>query len=170
MSSAGRSNCRWAVFFPALLLAVVEWSAECAGRSRSLSPRSILPWLCVATAVVFALTKTTAAGNEAYRVGLGVLQWPFSAVHSLFLDGSLPPLRRVSLLRDPWDLLAVPFAFVSWALCAPARTQGTSASPPSSRHVPASGGESDASLASGVGEKSQNSVSHPSMYPSPRGA
>lgn len=65
--------------------------------------------------VVFTLTKTTALGNEAYRVVWGALQWPVRALAALAHGQRLPRLARVVLVRDPSDVLAAPFVLLAYA-------------------------------------------------------
>jgi len=73
--------------------------------------RRSLVGVCLATAVVFALVKTTAIGHEIYCVGLGALQWPFRVLNA----GHAVALKRVRMTMDATDLVAlvgVPLAFV----------------------------------------------------------
>lgn len=68
-----------------------------------LRTRRVLVAACIATAVVFALVKTTELGHEAYCIGLGALQWPFRAL----AHGSWPALGRVRMTMDVTDLVAL---------------------------------------------------------------
>lgn len=88
------------IFFPLLL----------ASLSRR---RHALVVACVLTAVVFALTKTTPWANELYRVAWGAMQWPLRAARALAEGRPLPGIARVVLVRDPTDLVAVPFVLLS---------------------------------------------------------
>lgn len=92
------------IFFPLLLA--------------SFRPRShvALVAACVATAVVFALVKTMPWANDLYRVAWGAMQWPFRAARAWLLDRPTPGLARVVLVRDPSDLLAVPFVALAFLL------------------------------------------------------
>lgn len=89
------------VFFP-LLLASLH--------------RRALPFACIATAIVFALVKTMPWANDLYRVTWAVMQWPFRAALAWIADRPTPGLARVVLVRDPTDLVAVPFVFIGWAV------------------------------------------------------
>jgi hypothetical protein len=71
---------------------------------------------CIATAVVFALVKTMPWANELYRVTWAVMQWPVRALIAWSHHRPTPGLARVVLVRDPSDLLAVPFVLVAWAI------------------------------------------------------
>lgn len=102
------------IFFPVLLAALCWPLAPAALRTDAAQDR-LLALACVATAVVFTLTKTTALGNEAYRVGWGALQWPVRALAALAHGQRLPRLARVVLVRDPSDVLAVPFVLLAYA-------------------------------------------------------
>ena len=89
---------------------VVTWTAgRWAGPSRRV--------LAVAIAIVgvaFALVQVWPLATDAYRIGLGALQWPI-AVLAAMLGGSLvPPVRPVVAVTDVQDLLALPALAVSW--------------------------------------------------------
>jgi hypothetical protein len=85
------------IFFPLLLHALVSLIAP------KLAGDRLLLASCVATAIVFSLVKTLPAANEAYRVAWGAMQAPFRG-----------RFVRVVLVRDPTDLLAVPFVLVAY--------------------------------------------------------
>jgi hypothetical protein len=94
------------VFFPLLVVAVAELAASGLGRWSGPSRR----WMTLAVAVTglgFAAIKLLPAGETAYEVALGAAQWPFLAVGAVLGGGSAPPLRAVSLIRDPTDLVAI---------------------------------------------------------------
>lgn len=100
------------IFFPILLALFV----------RPLARRARLDWhhvtlaLAAATAIVFTLTKTTDAGNEAYRIAWGALQWPLRAAAAWARGEAVPSVARVVLVKDPTDVIAVPFvAVAAWA-------------------------------------------------------
>lgn len=76
-------------FFPLFLTDAIGWMF----RSRA---RHVLMGTCIATAIVFALVKTTALGHSLYCVGLGALQAPFR--------GSF---HRVRMTMDATDLVAL---------------------------------------------------------------
>ena len=87
------------IFFPLLVHAIVM-----AILPRLASERVLLA-SCIVTAIVFSLVKTLPAANEAYRIAWGAMQMPFRG-----------RFVRVVLVRDPTDLLAVPFILVAIAL------------------------------------------------------
>lgn len=92
------------VFFPLFLAAGLEYA-----RVRS---RYLVLGCAIATGVVFAAIKTVGPAAEAYRVGLGALQWPFRALFALVRGDGAPALAQVSLTMDPTDLIALPALFV----------------------------------------------------------
>ncbi|HEU4404979.1 MAG TPA: hypothetical protein VFS43_06765 [Polyangiaceae bacterium] len=102
------------VFFPLLLGALAEGALALFGTRPPL--RRTLAAACLATALAFALAKTTEAGNAAYRVGLGYAQWPFYALGAAARGRPAPPPRPVVLVRDPSDLIALPFVGLAYAL------------------------------------------------------
>jgi hypothetical protein len=91
------------VFFPLLLTAFTR-------------SRRALAIACVATAVVFALVKTLPAANGLYRVTWGAMQWPLRALRAWLAHRPAPGIARVVLVRDPSDLLAVPFVLLAWRI------------------------------------------------------
>lgn len=101
-------------FFPILLAALAEGAfAACGARPPG---RRVLAAACAATALAFTLAKTTAAGNAAYRVGLGYAQWPQRALSAAARGRRAPPPRPVVLVRDPTDLVALPFVGLAYVL------------------------------------------------------
>jgi hypothetical protein len=74
------------------------------------------PWACaIAVAVVFALTKTWAPATRAYEVFFETLRAPmhFVLVH-VFARPAFS--ERVVLVRDPTDLVALPFGAIAAAI------------------------------------------------------
>lgn len=98
------------VFFPLLLQALVELVDR---RTPFRPDRRVLVACAALTGGVFAATNVWEPAADAYRFGLGVLQWPFRALGHGLSGGPLPPLLPVSLTRDPTDLIAVPFVAVA---------------------------------------------------------
>lgn len=101
------------VFFPLLLRALLRPLLPARLRESAGDDRLLLA-CCLATAVAFALTKTTELGNQAYRVAWAALQWPFWALRALVRGRPMPGLRLVGAVKDPTDLLAVPFVTVAY--------------------------------------------------------
>lgn len=99
------------VFFPVLL-----WTAAALlGPRRARSHRTLLV-ASIATAIVFALVKTWAPANLGYAWALGILQWPFRALRAWYHHGAaVPRVQLARTLRDPSDLVALPFAFLGYA-------------------------------------------------------
>lgn len=64
------------------------------------------------TLIGFALAKSTELGADAYRVALGVLQWPFGALRAVLAGREVPGLWRVAFTRDPSDLWVLPCVLV----------------------------------------------------------
>jgi hypothetical protein len=100
------------VFFPLLLHAFVGWIPG----AQAAAPGRRLAGCVVATVIVFAAVKTWAPATRAYEIGLGLLQWPFRIAGALVRGQAPGGPRWVRLVRDPSDLLALPFAGVSLLL------------------------------------------------------
>ena len=97
------------VFFPLFLDAI----AAVLPGARAVAPLRRVAACAVATAVVFALVKTWAPATQVYRIGLGLLQWPFRAAGAILRGEAPGGPAWVALVRDPTDLLALPFVAVS---------------------------------------------------------
>ncbi len=95
------------VFFPLLLAAVAQ---QLRPGLRLRSTVAACAWL---TALVFAAIKLSPLAGDAYRVGLGALQWPFRAMLALVHDHGLPTLARVALTPDATDLVTLPAVLVA---------------------------------------------------------
>lgn len=116
------------VFFFPLLVHALVWTVVPASRRDDRAHDRLLLCACVATAIVFTLTKTTVLGNEAYRVTWGAMQWPLRAARAIAHGSALPGIKRVVLVRDPSDVIAVPFAALAYLY---ARTRPALSRPPS---------------------------------------
>lgn len=88
------------IFFPLFLAALLELA-------RVRHHRLILG-CAIATGVVFAATKTIPLAADAYRSGLGAIQWPFHALFALVRGHRVPGLSPVAMTMDPTDLIALP--------------------------------------------------------------
>ncbi len=88
------------VFFPIFLAALLELFGA--------RHRRLVLGCAIATGIVFAATKTIPPAAEAYRIGLGAIQWPFRALLSIVRGDGVPALARVAMTMDPTDLIALP--------------------------------------------------------------
>ena len=95
------------VFFPLFLAAVAQQIRP------GLRLRSTVAACALLTALVFAAIKLSPLAGDAYRAGLGALQWPFRASLALFHDHGLPALARVALTADVTDLVTIPAVLVA---------------------------------------------------------
>jgi hypothetical protein len=100
------------IFFPLLLVTLAWPFVPRSCRTDRFFDRMLVV-ACAATAVVFAATKTIPIANDAYRVTWGILVWPLRAAHAVARGTSMPGLACVQLVRDPTDLVAVPFVLVA---------------------------------------------------------
>lgn len=66
--------------------------------------------------VAFAASKTLQPAADAYRIGLGALQWPVAALVELLGSGSAPELRPVPFVQDASDLVTLPALLVPLGL------------------------------------------------------
>lgn len=71
--------------------------------------RELLWFWCVGMAAVMATINCFDWAADAYRLGLGLAQWPLRCALAL----SLRPLARVELTMDPTDLWTIPCAATS---------------------------------------------------------
>jgi hypothetical protein len=95
------------VFFPVLLAAIAEQFG-----ARGLR---VLVVTTLATGIVFAAVKTIPLAADAYRVGLGALQWIPRALVAVVSGDAVPAAGRVALAMDPTDLVALPAVAVGVA-------------------------------------------------------
>lgn len=93
-------------FFPLALVSAWEVLASALGRWRSPTPTSLLV-ATAATAGVFAVAKSSAAGNMLVSAALGTLQWAAASVFALIGGGATPHLQRAVIAQDPTDLIAL---------------------------------------------------------------
>ena len=103
------------VFFPLFLQAAGEWLAARMGRPWGPSRRALLG-SAVATALVFSLVQVWPLATEAYRWGLGLLQWPPRQALALLGGRGWIDVAPVAVTPDPTDLLTVPFVVVAVAV------------------------------------------------------
>ncbi len=95
------------VFFPLLLVALVELAQRAAGRFVAPSPRAVVVAV-VATGVVFAAVKVSDDAALVWRYALAALQWPAHALAALVDGHTLPALRPVLHVVDATDSAALP--------------------------------------------------------------
>jgi hypothetical protein len=97
---------------PLVLVALVRALAP-ARAARSAALASALPWAAaIAVGVAFALAKTWAPATHAYEVALAAARMPFRAVLAAAMQRPLWG-EHIVLVRDPTDLVALPFGLVS---------------------------------------------------------
>ena len=110
---------------PFVLLAIAELAAAASPRIPAPGRRMVVA--CVlATAVIFIAMQITPLGADAYRLGLGMAQWPFHAAALLLQGGPIPSLHPVQLTPDPSDLLTLPAAAVALLFTASGPRSGSS--------------------------------------------
>lgn len=100
------------VYFPLFLFAL---AAPLAPPSVKAEQR-VLTACTGATGLVFALIKALPAATEAYRRGLGFLQWPWWAALAARNHQEVPGIIPVHAVTDPTDLIALPFLLVPFLL------------------------------------------------------
>lgn len=111
------------VFFPLLLAAVAQQVRP------ALRLRPTVAVCAVLTALVFASIQVWPLAGDAYRVGLGALQWPFRALWSALAGHGLPRLAPVALTPDASDLLTLPAVLLAVRLAARLAAATSSALP-----------------------------------------
>lgn len=97
------------VFFPLLLVAVVELVSWAAGRKRwQTSSRWAVLVAAAMTGFVMATINLFEPCAVVYQQGLGLLQWPFLSAAALWSGQALPAPGTVELTMDPSDLWTLP--------------------------------------------------------------
>ena len=95
------------VLAPLVLVSMVEVATAAVGR-----PWGPTWWLTAASAglvgIGFASIKLFEPAAELYRVGVGLLQWPFAAIAAILRSNAVSGLQPVALVVDPSDLVALP--------------------------------------------------------------
>jgi hypothetical protein len=105
-------------FFPLLLAAVAQQVRP------ALRLRPTVAVCAGLTALVFASIQVWPLAGDAYRVGLGALQWPFRALWSALAGHGLPRLAPVALTPDASDLLTLPAVLLAvWLAAAVSSTR-----------------------------------------------
>jgi hypothetical protein len=100
------------VLLPLALIAMLELAVVALRRPPvAIGPRGAVA-VVVVVAVAFAATKLTPLGAEAYRNGLGLLQWPFRAILAVATAMPVAAPVPVSFIADPGDVLVLPMVLV----------------------------------------------------------
>jgi hypothetical protein len=111
------------VLFPLALQAGSELLVAPGSRWRGPSAR-VIALACMATGIGYAAVELLPPAAEAYRYGLGALQWLGSAVLALVTSDPLPPVVPVLAISDPWDLLALSALIIPWSVGRARATRG----------------------------------------------
>ena len=98
---------------PLAIQAAWEVTAWAVGRWRGPS-RPVLAVAILVVGVAFAAVQMWPPATDAYRIWLGLLQWPFAALAAIGAGSTVPPVRPVVAVADVEDLLALPALGVSW--------------------------------------------------------
>lgn len=91
---------------------IVRWRL---GRWSGPSRRALLAAM-TAVAVGFIAIQLWPPATDGYRVGLGIVQWPFRALLALVGGDAVPAVTPVLAVGDAFDLLALPALGVTWWL------------------------------------------------------
>ena len=103
------------IFFPLLLVAIIEVAQAGSRRYRGASHRLLVATV-VATGLVFGLVQLYPPVTEAYRVALAALQRPALTLDLVLNSVALEAWPRVAATPDASDLLAMPALLVAYAL------------------------------------------------------
>lgn len=96
------------VFFPLLLLSLVEVALALAGRLEHPS-RRLLTTCILLTGSIFAAAELFPVGDHLLEVVFGWLRWPIGALGAV-------AGRPVVLTQDPADLFALPALLIAWVV------------------------------------------------------
>ena len=95
------------VYFPLFVVAFIEGVRWLLNRRRwEMSPRSVVV-VSVISGIILVLIKTWSPAAEIYRSYLGVVLWPAYLPGNLIQGRGLPEIRRVGVVEDRSDLLAL---------------------------------------------------------------
>jgi len=101
------------VVAPIALVAAWEIGRHAVGRSWGPS-RAVLVVAIVVVGVGFAAVQVWEPASEAFRVGLGVVQWPFRTLGAWIAGGTVTGPVPVTVVADAEDLIALPALAVAW--------------------------------------------------------
>jgi hypothetical protein len=90
-------------------------------RSEPSHARAVLALSLLTVGSLMVGINTSAVIGDAYRVGLGALQWPFRCLIPLLTGADTPGLTRVFLTPDPSDLLTLPALLIPYWVVQQAR-------------------------------------------------
>lgn len=93
--------------FPLIPVAVYEIFCGLRGASTHRGLAVLLGSLCATGSVMVGINLWD-SWAYAYRVGLGLCQWPFYALYELVTLRILPPTHTVDLTMDPTDIWTLP--------------------------------------------------------------
>ena len=103
-------------FFPLLLQAAWEVARFRPAIAPFAPSRRVLLAAAAATACTFSAIQTWALATDAYRHGLGLLQWPFRVLVAIASGLGTPGPLPVAVTADVTDLLALPaLGLAVWA-------------------------------------------------------
>jgi hypothetical protein len=85
-------------------------------RRPALASQRVLGLAIIASGGVFAAIKLAPLAGDAYRAGLGWLQWLPSAALASVTGGDPGVAHRVMLAADPTDLVALVALAVPWLI------------------------------------------------------
>ena len=102
------------IFLPILIVSTVELGRAATRRSGwRLTDRQLFV-VVVLIGVTFVLAKTVAPVGTGVRHVIGAAEWPILSVKSLIAGGSLSHLPAIHVVRDPTDLIALPFLVIGY--------------------------------------------------------
>ncbi len=102
------------IVLPLVLVAGLE--VLLAALRRPLPGRRSALVVVVLVGAGFAAMKVAPLGGDAYRVGLGLLQWPFRALAGAATGGLVSGPSAVTLVADPTDVVVLPILLVPLAM------------------------------------------------------
>ncbi|HEX6867967.1 MAG TPA: hypothetical protein VF119_04130, partial [Candidatus Limnocylindrales bacterium] len=100
--------------------------------------RTALAGATLVVAVGFVASQAWPPAGDAYRLTLGIAQWPAAAIIALSNGATIPPIVPVVAVADAEDLVALPVLAVTWWVGS--RRVARSKAPAPAPADPASGG------------------------------
>jgi hypothetical protein len=111
------------IVLPVLLVALLEGSRLALGMRDPAGTEHDLALTAAVSAMCFSAVKTSTWVAAAYSDVLGWLQWPFRAAQAFAAGEATPGHMTVTVLADPWDLIALPAIGLGVAAALRARRQ-----------------------------------------------